>query len=533
MGQRRSALEDVGSLTPTDRPGAHRPPVGAAVGQVEASASYRVRTGLGTLLYAGCLVFFIIEYLRVHQFAAYTFPVPWPDESQFLWPAIAFAKTGSLYAPQIDASRTLFNHPFGYMIFIGSLFKIFGCSLNFARAVSLLLVTASFVLLARMTANYPFRMVSLLLIGLFLLSKLFVVVGNISRMEPLLLFAACLGFSLLQRRKGWRGLAVLSASPLIHPNGVYFLASGTAYWFVAERFRFRDQRLRKGDAAWLLAGVALWSAYAIYAGTHWQDFQQDMRFEFSHKFGRDIYGQLVTASNGLLMLVSLLCCSYGVKRKLSVVFLLALGLPAWLAFGVGHEMWYQMFSYVFYALFSIVVCHVGCDVAARIGHRIGIPIARPIQCAVTIVIIALTLVAWNYREGRLEQLSTYPWNLQWGQMRVRRDVAYVTESDLSAVRTFLDSLRSPTRTTHVRFYPEADSLLFADQEGDGLQFSQPFYGGGAPDVCVVHTSRALPGWMLQRAQQELRGAGGCSSTEAHMLQQRDGTEAWFYRRPNP
>jgi len=118
----------------------------------------------------------------------------------------------------------------------------------------------------------------------------------------------------------------------------------------------------------------------------------------------------------------------------------------------------------------------------------------------------------------------------WGQMRIRRDVSYVTSADVAAVGAFLGSLHSATGTVRVRFYPEADSLLFHRWEKNGLRFSQPFFSGsGEADVYVVHTSRALPAWMRNRAQQDLRGAAAQPSGQVGLLQQRDGTEAWYYR----
>jgi hypothetical protein len=120
--------------------------------------------------------------------------------------------------------------------------------------------------------------------------------------------------------------------------------------------------------------------------------------------------------------------------------------------------------------------------------------------------------------------------MMWNQMRIRDDVSYVTDADVATVGAFLDSLRLATGTTRVRFYPEADSLFFHKWEKNGLRYCQPFFSGsGTADAYIVHTSRALPAWMQQRAQQELRGPTAQPSTEVRMLRQRDSTEAWYYR----
>ena len=95
------------------------------------------------LLYGGCLLFFVIAYLHAHQLAFYNFPVPWIDESDILWRAIALAETGSLYMPQISPVQ-VYNRVPGYLLVMGALFKLWGFSLPFARHVSCAFVTAAF-----------------------------------------------------------------------------------------------------------------------------------------------------------------------------------------------------------------------------------------------------------------------------------------------------------------------------------------------------------------------------------------------------
>src|SRR5438105_2633552 len=72
-----------------------------------------------------------------HVVAGLTMPVPWPDESAFLWQAIAVQRTNSLFAPELNALREVFWMPPGYMIAVGALFKITGASLVAARWFSM------------------------------------------------------------------------------------------------------------------------------------------------------------------------------------------------------------------------------------------------------------------------------------------------------------------------------------------------------------------------------------------------------------
>src|SRR5262249_23000662 len=222
------------------------------------------------LVYGSCVLFFVIQYVRVHQLAAYNFPVPWPDESDILWRAIAFAKHGTLHPPQLFFGPH-YNRVPGYMLFMGALFYLAGCSLHFARLVSCALVVASFLLLAWMTARCRFPLLSLVILGVFLLSKPFVVTGNIGRMEPLLLFVACFGFVLLQHRYDLAAFAVILMGPLIHPNGMYFVVACGLYLLVVRLARAEGRRLSRREAGFLLLAVAVWCAYSLYVGLHWYE----------------------------------------------------------------------------------------------------------------------------------------------------------------------------------------------------------------------------------------------------------------------
>lgn len=122
----------------------------------------------------------------------------------------------------------------------------------------------------------------------------------------------------------------------------------------------------------------------------------------------------------------------------------------------------------------------------------------------------------------------YPSNMAWGQMRMTSGVSYLTAADVAAVGTFLDSQRSAERLLRVRFYPDADSLFFHSWEGRGLRFSQNVNDTEGPEVYIMHTSRALPQWMRQEMQDDLRKLAGDQATSPRVLRQRDGTEVWYY-----
>ena len=164
-----------------------------------------------------------VVYLWLHAVASLTFPIPWPDEASFMWPAIALERTGSLFAPQLNPERDVLWMPPGYMVVSGLLFKVFGFSLSFARALSCAYLLASFVLLVRLTGRLRLAPMWPPLCAAFLLSQHWVFAGNVARMEALVVLMACGGFLLLAQRRLTSGALLLGLTPLVHPNGLSLL----------------------------------------------------------------------------------------------------------------------------------------------------------------------------------------------------------------------------------------------------------------------------------------------------------------------
>ena len=129
----------------------------------------------------------LVVSARVHIAADYTLPPPWTDEASFLWPAYAFASNNSLRAPQYNPDRDIFWMPPGYMVIVGTAFKITGLSLEAARWFSWVCTVLSFVMLVMFVGRYPVSVVSTGLLSLFFLSSAAVAIGNVARMDALLL----------------------------------------------------------------------------------------------------------------------------------------------------------------------------------------------------------------------------------------------------------------------------------------------------------------------------------------------------------
>jgi 4-amino-4-deoxy-L-arabinose transferase-like glycosyltransferase len=497
----------------------------------DSRGSRHVRLGGGRARRAVCatlpsvilILLFVMGYVLVHRRASFSLPVPWPDESLFLWQSVSIQQSNTLVAPQLDPDHAILWMPPAYTILTGLLFKVTGFSLALARTCSLLLMVATFVVLVLLTRRYGHPVLSLLFCGLFLLSSHAVVAGNVARMEPLLLFVVCLGFLLMQRGEDWKGLALLMSAPLIHLNGLYFLAGGVALFLLSGRFKLR--KLTRTDAAILVLVAVVWLAYAISVGLHWKEFVHGMSFQFARKAERGLLKAFLTEQNMLFWLVMALCLAYSLKEKLDAAFLLALGAPAALVSKVGQEMWYYIFDSVAFLCLCIVVLAVASDLAAKMTSR-----SRPIRQAIVPVTTVL-LLGWLRAGDWIPSPIHYPSNLTWLGMWMPDAIPYLQDSDVEQVRALLNALPTPDPPIHVQFFPRADALFFYDMDGAQIRFLQPAPSSTAPapDVFIIHLSRYLPGWWSETVAQEFRAAGIDRESNAGVLYQRDDTEVWYYR----
>src|SRR5881394_638765 len=171
-------------------------------------------------LYACLFGVWAIAFLWTERAHDLTFPVPWPDEGSFLWPALAFRDHLTLYAPELNPAREIFWMPPGFMALEGMIFKVVSFSLDRARFLSALYFVGAILCLVVQVRGSRARFGHALLIGVFTFAPIFQLVGNTARMESLVLLLACAGFLLLDRGKA-AGLGVLAAGPLVHPNGMF------------------------------------------------------------------------------------------------------------------------------------------------------------------------------------------------------------------------------------------------------------------------------------------------------------------------
>jgi len=475
-----------------------------------------------TLSLPCCLIlFFITCYILLCHCASFTFPLPWPDESDFLWQAIAFKDTNSLLSPALNPQRAIMWMPPGYMIVTGMLFKIFGFSFVFARAISLAFMIISFILITLLTRQYGFDISSVLLCGLFFLNRRFIATGNVARMEAMLLCVVCLGFVMLQRNMTYNGLVLLLLSPFIHPNGLYFIGGACIYYFTIGRGKLRERDFTKFDLALISLSVALVLSYLLYVALHWQWFRHDMAIQFARKVKSSTPRHMFNRGNLSTLFLILFCYLYCVKKQIHAVFLLFLGAPALLVKLVGTEMWYDVFDGIGHLLLFILVVHVAYNLAAAA--------TAPFR-QITMAALALPLIWWGYSIHWIENPFNYASYPKWHEMQMPKsdDVPYMTNSDIKTIEATLKSRCAHRHRTHIGFIPRADGLFFQNMSREGIQIINPLFYDytRVGNVYIVHMSRYTPKGQARKLRRLFLRTG--INPEEHVILKRDGTEVWYY-----
>jgi hypothetical protein len=460
---------------------------------------------------------FGLAQIAVHIRAGFSFPPPWIDEAQFLWQAKAVADTGTLLAPQLDPERPILWMPPGWFWAMGAAFKMLGFDFALARALSLGCLLGAFALLAGLLRGLPHPSASLLLAGAFFLGRTFVATGNVARMEALLLLAVLGGFTLLRKERIWPGLALLAASPLVHPNGVWFLAGGAAWVWLWAR---RRHSLPGPDAlgiAVLLAVALAWLAFAALVAAHPEEFAQGFAYQLARKAGA---ARLELLGDGrLLALAALLLLAHRLRREVPDAVLLAcLAVPALLAHSIGQEYWYEVFEELFYLLLSLLaLAAAGVWLAGRPA------LARHSRLATAGVVFLLLLA--NLAAHRVPNPVGFPGNLVWHRMRVSDGEPYLRGDERAFLRGFLTRLAPPGSLPRVRFHPAAEALFYADLDGVEIRVSEPVLREQQHDWLLVRISRW--GRMGSYTRGLLERAGIDPADPAQPILQRGETERWY------
>ncbi|HVU05621.1 MAG TPA: hypothetical protein VHE30_27925 [Polyangiaceae bacterium] len=462
-----------------------------------------VLVGVGFLLYRSA-----IDLAR---------PVPWADEGSFLFPALAFRDAFTLFAPEINPERHVLWMPPGFMILQGLIFEFVPFSLSASRTLSALFLSGAFFGIAMILRRFVAGPVAVLLFPTFLFSPIFEMVGNVARMEALVLLLSTVGFVLVARGRA-AGVAVLLLGPLVHPNALFPAAFGIPYFLLVHRGRAPWTR---GALALVAFAILAWAAYAVYVLTHLEAFRIDMwnQMKFKQFVSMEDGGPLVRARVAVVsgpIIALVLLFRYGRRCAQEITPLLVLA-ACWTTQTLVASGW----LYEVYALWSVLLVSVASLetlAKSRLAEKLS-----PVLLWSTLVVAAALLVAIDGKA------VTTPFAVRsLDRATVKRagfGPRYFEPEDGEVVRRHLASLAA-ARPIKVQFVPDGEALLFTDLRSPRLGFvQQTFYTGGF-NVAVVHDSAWCPTYVRDLEFINVVALHHFAPAKRTILRTRDGSESW-------
>jgi len=446
-----------------------------------------------------------------------TFPTPWPDEGSFLWQALAFRDHGTLFAPELNPEREVLWMPPGFMVLEGLVFRIIPFTLERSRLLSTLFLAGAFSLVAIAARGFKSRLGIPLLLAVFLHAcPIVLMVGNVARMEALLLVLVTAGFLALGAGRSL-GFGLLLFAPLIHPNGGFALVGGALYWF----FRRKRTSFEGADRVVIVLGVAAGLAYAAYAGSHWQSFVADIgaQLRFKHFVSTESGGLLSRVGEPAVLVpfAALALAAWGARRFAvpGVSALLALGATLYAQTSVAAGWCYEVYP-AFAAFLSFVAfLEVGVHAFARRSLSRAPRTALSVAAPVLLTVLSFLVVARSPFINRSLERAVVE--------RPGRDPEYLTTHDRLLVEGFLRALRPAQGTLVVMFVPDADALEFESLRGPSLRFAQQTFYESRPHMVIAHTSVWFPSWIRDLMLIKMYFMLGKHPREI-VLGERDGTE---------
>lgn len=464
----------------------------------------------------------LLQHLR----ADYAFPIPWPDESHFMWQSAALASDNTLFSEHLNPDRSILWMPPGFLVLAGLLFKVVGVSLAGVRWMSLLLTIGSFGMLAIVLREVKLALPALLIMAAVFLTPPVVAIANVARPEACVLILLCGSLWGIFAGRIWLALALSMLVPLIHPSGMLFLVALLIYLLLSGSFTSRRPDMSRTELATLAVVALCWFGYVIYAGFHWSEFIIDMGYQLRRKGGRAIWGTHGTAENALLLAFVTVGLLYAWRHRLVIGRFLVFALPGWFMMKLGNEMWYEPFYRIGMAIF--VVLFLECT-----WHIVQGVLDRKYRCLPPILLagVAIILLFWMQKTDVINRWSEYPYGAEWMRMRLSSKVPYYTNNDGDKIEHLLDSLGAGRDRLTVQVLPRADAFLMRDRVPKNVFLSDPIFCERKADVCLFHVSRYIPPLWERFRTEDLGRIGRKSLDEGVQLQLRDSTESWTYVLP--
>ena len=502
--------------------------------------------GRNRVLLVAIALVFIAVYAWLHLRAAFTLPLPWPDEPDFLWPAIALARDGSLLAPEMNRELHMMWMPPGFMVFTAGWIWLFGFSLELVRALSAALIVTFFCAIVLMLRRHQAPLASTLLCGLFLLDAHFVAAGNVGRMEALLLAVLGLGLWRLSRDDVITGMCVLSITPIIHPNGLYFVLASLLFVVISGLAAQRWRDLRRSELQgssrispleWLslLVVLACWLSYATYVAFHFDEFTFQIGAQLQRKLERSNDLRTLRLSDYALAVSLTTAFVYGLvqrERGRLILLLSCVAAGSWTCRFIGGEMWYQIFYQVTLLFTSLCLLELGSRVLSR-----ALPNVPKLLLTAGLLLV---LLAGLFGTRTLPFPPGLPDRLSFYYMRTAPSGARVDPWEMDQVAAKLRRFGDCRERVVIRVDPPADALFLYERLSDtNLLFSTPpwllvragnkdsRYRVPRWDIFVVHVDRYVFPFARQMRKMAQKAAGIEPGSDEKLLIRNNADSAWY------
>lgn len=326
--------------------------------------------------------------LWLHVNAGYTYPRPWPDESHFITPALTLAREGRLAVPELNAPRGIFWVPSGYYVAQVPLVLVGVDPLVAGRLLSLIGVLAfAGGLVAAVRSAGLSAAVALTAVAIWVCMPRVVALGNIARMEGVVLGIAGVCLALTARDRWPLAVAVSLLAPLVHPVGLIVAAAvvGAAILRGGRRPWSRVERI-----ALLVVGV-LWVVQIGYVAASAGVAAEHLRFQLTRKAGRPITWQWWQWTLLIVIAVGGAFATWRWRRRApgTTVVWIALAMAGGfvLVDVVGREMWYEALGR------ETVILLAGLAGAAALARFAPADMTRDVSVAVSVVLGVAAAVA--------------------------------------------------------------------------------------------------------------------------------------------
>ncbi len=299
----------------------------------------------GPVFAGGGIAVIVLAILLAAHANALFYPLPNEDDARFFYPAWALAVRGTLAVPMLNAPDGIFWMPHGFYVWLAFWMRLFGPTMEVARAVCQATTAAAAAVLVTAFARLCRSRTFALLCGVLLVSPGVVFTANVVRMESLVFLLLALGLLLHTYELRLAAAAMLFLSVTVHP------ALGLGALLYAGAVVGAGKLRNEGMFSWIVIAAAVCAvlAEASYVAGHFALFHRHMAYQALRK-GRHGTLRLLLSSRGVLLGAELAAAAgmlraggSGLRKELLPVMLLLLGLSTYAV--LGREIPYNIYAY--------------------------------------------------------------------------------------------------------------------------------------------------------------------------------------------